>query len=1307
MGVSFKVSRVGTRFRSRPALRQQPTAETAAVSNSSGGIAGNTEAGVVSAVLHLFADGYSIGKLSENENVNDLRKSIRPYNRASQSLFSAIECGQIPGDILDDYTCKYIDGSIICEVRDYRKAAPQQGPNTPTIVSSPVVTKVKLKISLENVVRDIPLISDSSWTYGDLMEVESRILKVLQPKLCLDPTPKLDKLCNEPIPPKLKVALSSACKKRRHLPEITVTSSNRMHCKKLCIDRNQESSDLGMVPSSAMQQNVPESIPAQNVGLTSTMNASPRGLITDSSFSGLPLIAHQRRYQMMVGNSRGVMDWGAPAPPSAQDISYSDSNQTSPSLHGKRENQEGAMSPLASSNTHKRTRPASGIHDANQQQQLGQKIDTLHGSDMNWKNSLLQQQVLARGLQHPNASLQKYPSQQYHDGMLKNEPGVGTMPSGFQGIRHGSMEEHIDAQKLVGAESFQVNKNEMSSMEIDNKDCLDPQQQNQLLQQRVHQNPLMRSGFCQAQWSNMNQHLENNLKREEQLQKRKTVQSPRVSAGALAQSPMSSKSGEFSSGSLGPAFGAVASNQMTGISNKDRSVVTSVPSVGGAGSITSGGNDSTQRQNIAQAGCGKRRSNSLSKTSAITGVGSPISGSNNIPSISMPSMTDQSVLERFSKIEMVTMRYQLNRIKNKVDNCALGKPGIFPTEGLMSGLSKISSNEDFKDGSCTLSKSLLGGSMNSCKTILLTCVLGDHRMEGGDVSFLPKLQSRMILSEKPSNGTVVIAYGDMEEGNVLDVEDHLPTLPNAHLADLLVEQFKSLMEKDGYRVTEHTQLKMIHENHQPTNSQSTNPGIPSSNSTGQTAQYTEGVSAQSPNELSSAGNGGNASVNQSQNLLANSRMLPPPNPQALQISQGLMPGVSMAARPQPMDIQQKLQQKLPQNQNQVITQQPQFSRPPMMLNSNPLSQLNSIGQNSNIQMGDPMNKSSALQLHHLLQQQQQQQPSPQQNQQQQQQTSLMQRKMMGMGNMGMGMGMGNIGANLAGFPGLGNAMGMGGLRGIGGTGISAPMGPMPSLGNVGQNQMNLAQPSSISNVIGQGFHPGNLTTAQVAALNIRMIQQNRANILGGPQSGTGGVPGARQMPLGSGGLQVLGPGMNRPNMGAMQRPVSGTMAPPKMMSGMNIYVNQQQQQLQQQQVPQKLNQHETNSPLQSVMLPVPQVGSPSNQMGMPQLTQQQLQQQVPQLQQQQLPSQLPQQQQLQPQQPQQQQSSPQQMSQRTPMSPQQMCSSAIQPLSAGNPDVCPASPQVSSQSQTLGSVGSITNPPMDVQNKSNSMGNPP
>lgn len=288
--------------------------------------------------------------------------------------------------------------------------------------------------------------------------------------------------------------------------------------------------------------------------------------------------------------------------------------------------------------------------------------------------------------------------------------------------------------------------------------------------------------------------------------------------------------------------------------------------------------------------------------------------------------------------------------------------------------------------------------------------------------------------------------------------------------------------------------------------------------------------------------------------------------------------------------------------------------------------------------------------------------------------------------LGQAVGMGNLRNNLVGLAPMGNPMGMGGVRGIGGSGISAPMTSIAGMGNMGQSPMNLSQTSNITNSISQQFRSGSLNAAASADLisRLRLVHSNRQSMLGSPQSNLASISGARQIhPGATPSLSMLG----RAN--TMQRPI-GPMGPPKMMAGMNLYMSQQQQQQHQQPQPQQqqqqhqqqlqLQQHmqqqlqqqqqqETTSQLQAVVSP-PQVGSPS--MGIPPMNQQA-----------------------------QQQASPQQMSQRTPMSPQ-MSSGAIHAMNAGNPEACPASPQLSSQ--TLGSVSSITNSPMDMQgvNKSNS-----
>lgn len=56
-------------------------------------------------------------------------------------------------------------------MRDYRNCGSDPGVNNGSSAdaSTPITTKIRLKMSLENVVKDIPSISDSSWTYGDLM----------------------------------------------------------------------------------------------------------------------------------------------------------------------------------------------------------------------------------------------------------------------------------------------------------------------------------------------------------------------------------------------------------------------------------------------------------------------------------------------------------------------------------------------------------------------------------------------------------------------------------------------------------------------------------------------------------------------------------------------------------------------------------------------------------------------------------------------------------------------------------------------------------------------------------------------------------------------------------------------------------------------------------------------------------------------------------------------------------------------------------------------------------------------------------
>ncbi|CAA3020270.1 Hypothetical predicted protein [Olea europaea subsp. europaea] len=587
-----------------------------------------------------------------------------------------------------------------------------------------------------------------------------------------------------------------------------------------------------------------------------------------------------------------------------------------------------------------------------------------------------------------------------------------------------------------------------------------------------------------------------------------------------------------------------------------------------------------------------------------------------------------------------------------------------------------------------LSRSLVGGNMNVPKTRILNFVQTERILQGNGFQLVPKARTRMIMSEKPNDGSVAIHIGEIEDAEYLAAEDHLPTLPNTHIADLLAEQFCLLMIREGYHPQDHVQPKPVRINQASTSQLNVR-------ETGSTPvemqQYSDGVSSLPSNDIAKTSNSGNLLVSSSQNIQGPPMVSPPGNAQVMQISQGLLPGVSMTSRPQQPELQPSLQQQPsppPPHQQSLMQQQNlQYQRSPMMFSPTSMPHLNTIGQNANMQLGANMaNKSSSLQLQ-LMQQQQQQQ---QQLQPQQQQHPQMQRKIIG----GLGtVGMGNIGNNMVGLGSLNNVMGMRGIRGVGGSGISSPMGSLSNTGNMTQNQMNLAQASHLSNAL----RSGTLTPAQAAFVANLRSDRNRSNMLG-PQASISGMAGGRQMNPGSSGLSMLGPSLNRANISQIQRTAVGAMGPPKMIQGMNLYTNQQlqqqqhqqqqqqqqqqlqlqQMQIQQQQNQQLQQQQESTSPLQAVLSP-PQVGSPSS-MGIPHHMNQNQQQQ------------------------QQQEASSQQISQRTPISPQ-LSSGAIHPISAGNSEACPASPQVSSQ--TMGSVGSIANSSMELQgvNKNNSVGN--
>ncbi|KAF8652639.1 hypothetical protein HU200_062707 [Digitaria exilis] len=96
----------------------------------------------------------------------------RPYSRASKALLSDIEHGCLPQDILHGISCKFQNGSTLCEVRDYRSVFSNGDDYSGD--DFPRVNRVHLRLGTECVVKDLPSIANASWTYHDQLVSISR-----------------------------------------------------------------------------------------------------------------------------------------------------------------------------------------------------------------------------------------------------------------------------------------------------------------------------------------------------------------------------------------------------------------------------------------------------------------------------------------------------------------------------------------------------------------------------------------------------------------------------------------------------------------------------------------------------------------------------------------------------------------------------------------------------------------------------------------------------------------------------------------------------------------------------------------------------------------------------------------------------------------------------------------------------------------------------------------------------------------------------------------------------------------------------
>ncbi|GKC14760.1 hypothetical protein Tco_1011542 [Tanacetum coccineum] len=386
--VSFKLSKRGTRYRPKP--KPNPSSlgfVDDEVDDTTSSVVDLTENdddedieeipdADVSFIVNIFPDGYTIDKSLKSNAAQQIAsmydpKLLSPYDRASQSLFTAIKCCRVPANFFEDIPCTYKNGKVACEVRDWRKDSAEPAGvsiNGPSIAAIPSIRRISLRMSVDSIVRDIPQMSKRDfWAYSELLEAEAKILLALYPKLDLDPYPNFDRLCKKPTTVKLN--LDFRAMRRKRLRQISAPEKSNLRTDPNVA--NPATQNVGPPNSVNLATQNVRQIPTMHQ-LTQDVRQLPRmdQLTQNTSIPKFPWVSHQPEDQFGASGTA----FNAPGASSTHAlvnlISGNDGiNSIMSAFEGGRGNQDSLpSSSMANSDHRNRSNPLSFV--GNQQQKI-------------------------------------------------------------------------------------------------------------------------------------------------------------------------------------------------------------------------------------------------------------------------------------------------------------------------------------------------------------------------------------------------------------------------------------------------------------------------------------------------------------------------------------------------------------------------------------------------------------------------------------------------------------------------------------------------------------------------------------------------------------------------------------------------------------------------------------------------------------------------------------------------------------------------------------------------------------------------
>ncbi|KAM0944296.1 putative transcription factor Spt20 [Dioscorea sansibarensis] len=756
---------------------------------------------LVSFSLNLFPNGFSIGKPTEDmllTLVRDLPKSLHPYDRASKSLFSAIENGWLPGEILDDLPCKYLNGTIMCEVCDYRSimSGDSKLDSNGTSEVFPKVQKVHLRMGTETVVKDMPLISDDAWTYNDLLQAESRIIKALQPVLYLEPKPSLDRLCRAPVLKQLDLGTyGTALKGKHHIGQDAEFKYSRQSDMTDALG-NASAGNLKTQPSDAPEgeakyptQSPPRSMPNVESTKYGIEQASPLAYLHGSVINDPFPSPNAGRVSSIITARDEVLRGSCIGQKDPADFPLAKSDKLIPGVPCLKPTLKRPKQELQDFDTHQIVSIKKAKH---LEPDLERKIAALcePGESQDFRNSLCSR---SDNYTHPQVMNEVSGEKLVPDGRnpiplcLRDVPNsIVKQPFEFE-TKNIVKSEHLNGtnEKVLSVRNSKPSPNlPLASMKP-----LPPQ----------------------MYWMNASSFIEKPPKNETaSRKKKKAVGACQVSTGCSLNSQVSRAGGK-----------QMNVIKVSHIRREDASPietskgnVTSVPVISNGNAFT----NPSSTKSLISASQTPSRAKKISRSNCKNPVtsGNAFGGAVNeaeIPNYSKnvlvrtPSLqflpeidSVRAICMNFSRIEVVAKRHGLN--KRKVKNDKILKTRSLPDPRIPQCCLIMDKNTEdfiaFAEKKC-MSKSIIGGSRNTCKIRILSYrrVRVFFRADGMPI-FVDDSWSKLVLHESDVPDIHKVAaemlYGDNEQSI------HLAYLPTTHHADLYASQFTSLMVREGFEL---------------------------------------------------------------------------------------------------------------------------------------------------------------------------------------------------------------------------------------------------------------------------------------------------------------------------------------------------------------------------------------------------------------------------------------------------------------------------------------------------------------------------